>query len=67
VNLVRWNGIGDNQQVVFRNGAISCDKGDHESARIAMQGMQPVLGPNQWIHLCMQDQPESCSNVYQIR
>lgn len=67
VNLVRWNGPGDNWQVTFQNVVFSCEAVDHENTHIAMMGMQPVLGPNQWIHLCDQNDPTACSNMYQIR
>lgn len=67
VNLVRWNGAGDSRTVTFNTGSFSCDAVENARASIAVMGMQPVLGPTQWIHLCAQDQPGSCSNVYQIR
>ncbi|OGJ61846.1 hypothetical protein A3C37_04410 [Candidatus Peribacteria bacterium RIFCSPHIGHO2_02_FULL_53_20] len=66
-DLVRWNGAGDSQQVTFQHDGVSCDAVDHGNVQIPVMGMQPLLGPTQWIHLCMQDQPGSCSNVMQIR
>jgi hypothetical protein len=67
VNLVRWNGAGDSQNVAFTNGSFSCDAAENAQANITIQEMQPVLGVNQWIHLCDQNDTTSCSNVLQIR
>ncbi|TSC58644.1 MAG: hypothetical protein Greene041662_716 [Candidatus Peregrinibacteria bacterium Greene0416_62] len=66
-DLVRWNGIGDNQRVTFQHTTFSCSAVDHEIINIGILGMQPVLGPNQWIHLCDKNSPTTCSNVIQIR
>lgn len=67
VNLVRWNGPRDSQQVTFSNATFSCEAVRSENTSIAVMGMQPVLGPTQWIHLCDQNDATSCSNVIQIR
>lgn len=67
VDLVRWNAPGDRQRVSFENDAFTCDAVDHGNARVNIRGMQPLLGPTQWIYLCAQGDTSDCSNVYQIR
>lgn len=67
VGIVRWNGPGNTQTVSHENDSFTCDAADHATARVNIRGMQPLLGPVQWIYLCYREESDHCSNLYRIR
>lgn len=67
VGIVRWNGPESTQNVSYDDAPFPCDFVDHGTARVNIHGMQPLLGPTQWIYLCAQNDATHCSNAYRIR
>ncbi|MEK7563010.1 MAG: hypothetical protein AAB544_01315 [Patescibacteria group bacterium] len=67
MEIVRWNGAGNTQEVSYDDEPFTCDAVDHGTARVNIRGMQPLLGPTQWIYLCTEDDSTHCSNAYRIR
>ncbi|OGJ59917.1 hypothetical protein A2881_02165 [Candidatus Peribacteria bacterium RIFCSPHIGHO2_01_FULL_55_13] len=65
--IVRWNGAGETQKVSYDDEPFTCDAVDHGTARVNIRGMQPLLGPTQWIYLCTDNDATHCSNAYRIR
>ena len=51
MEIVRWNGAGNTQEVSYDDEPFTCDAVDHGTARVNIRGMQPLLGPTQWIYL----------------